>query len=262
MQKVIVADGTELDLISHSITQNDDVAEAITLLIAIRTDSTFTKDDVISKLELGIEKILNDNGEEVELPTTFSTVVSADVNEGEYTLGFDEDNNKIVSKMTIATKVLSESGAEGYLDKLKAETIAKMSAICHTSIEQGVDVTLSDKSVEHFSYDETDRENIKEMFDAVVMGATAYPYHADDESCKTYSAQDIITIYSAMAQNKTHHTTYFNQLKMCIKNMTKITSVSSVTYGQALKGQYLENYNTMMAEAEAQLKKIIENIGK
>lgn len=48
------------------------------------------------------------------------------------------------------------------------------------------------------------------MFNAILLGATAYPYHANNETCQMYSAQDIVIIYSSLAALKTSQITYFN----------------------------------------------------
>lgn len=290
MQKVIVADGTELDLVSKSIATTDGSVDSVTLLIAIREDDNeTTKESLIAKLESGISKITDENGDAIydsgivyvssvpqieelaegteqepvvlEIPTIFTLVSNANVNDGRFCIGKDGEGNDLYAKQTVAITMLSETKADGYLATLKENVIAKMSAICNQKIEQGLTLTLSDGSEKTFSYNAVDRENIKQMFDAIVMGATAYPYHENDGNCQTFSAEDIIIIYTSMVKNKTHHTTYFNQLKQYIKNAKKVSVVSDVVYGQELKNQYLETYNAMMAEAETQLNNILAKIG-
>ena len=85
------------------------------------------------------------------------------------------------------------------------------------------------------------------------IGITEYPYHADDEACEIYNAQDIITIYSTLSMLKTSQITYQNQLKQYVKNLKSIEEVQAIVYGQELTGEYLESYNTLMTSAQSQL---------
>ena len=136
----------------------------------------------------------------------------------------------------------------------------ELSNVCNQLIYDGMDITLSDSSTKHFTYTLQDQANISEMFTAVMAGATQYPYHADDEGCEIYSAQDIITIYSTLSGMKTAQITYQNQLKQYVKSLESIEDIQAVTYGQELTGQYLETYNTLVNEAKAQLQTILSKV--
>lgn len=136
----------------------------------------------------------------------------------------------------------------------------ELSNICNQLIYDGMDITLSDSSAKHFTYTLQDQANISEMFTAVMAGATQYPYHADDEGCEIYSAQDIITIYSTLSGMKTAQITYQNQLKQYVKSLESVEDIQAVTYGQELTGQYLETYNTLVNEAKSQLQVILSKV--
>ena len=82
-------------------------------------------------------------------------------------------------------------------------------------------------------------------------------YHADGESCKLYTVEQIIAIYSTASTNKMHHTTYFNQLKLYTESLESIDDVNDVTYGQELTGEYLETYNASMAQAQLVLETLL-----
>lgn len=77
----------------------------------------------------------------------------------------------------------------------------------------------------HFSYDYEDQVNIKELFDLSVQTNVPMFYHADEESCKAYTTEELITIYIALSTNKFHHITYYNQLKMYIESLDNIDDV-------------------------------------
>ena len=98
------------------------------------------------------------------------------------------------------------------------------------------------------------------MFNAVIMGATQYPYHADGKECKMYSAQDILTIYVMLSTLKTSQLTYHNQLRAYIQSLTKAEDVEGIKYGQELTGQYLEVYNNIMTQAKVELDKVIAKV--
>ena len=144
-------------------------------------------------------------------------------------------------------------------DRAKEIVLDSLSNQCNEAINRGSTVQLSD-GIEFFSYDLADQANINEMFNAVVMGATQYPYHANDSECKMYSAQDIIAIYTTLASMKTAQLTYHNQLKAYVNGLEKAEDIYSVTYGQELTGQYLEAYTTLITEAKNQLEAILAKV--
>ena len=138
------------------------------------------------------------------------------------------------------------------LEALRANKTAELSAACEQAIVAGLDIQLGE-AVEHFNYNEKDQINIKEMFDAVRMGATMYPYQSEDGQCRTYTAAEILTIYPALAGNKTGQLTYYHQLKEYIATLETAGEIEAVTYGQPLTGAYLEHYTQMMAVAQEQM---------
>lgn len=145
------------------------------------------------------------------------------------------------------------------LEYVKEQKIAEMSEACSNAINAGTEVQFDDRT-EHFDVTLEDQANLTSITNAVLLGATEYPYHYKDGSCKIYSAKDIMTIYVNLNLFLTHHQTYFNQLKQYIKTLDNEDDVNAVTYGQELTGEYLNNYNEMMASANTQIQKVLENI--
>lgn len=141
------------------------------------------------------------------------------------------------------------------------DTIPYIAKQCSDAIDAGSDVTLSDGSTAHFSYAVADQANVSEMFNAIVMGATEFPYHSDGEECRMYSAADVVAIYVTLSTFKTHHLTYHNQLKRYVKSLTTADEVRSVHYGQELTGEYLDAYNVIMAQAKSQMDNILTKMG-
>ena len=147
------------------------------------------------------------------------------------------------------------------LEEARAAKIEEMSTACNAAIVAGLDIQLPGGETEHFDYSERDQINIKEMFDAVIMGATMYPYQSEDGQCRTYTAAEILTIYPALAGNKTGQLTYYHQLKEYINTLETAGEIEAVTYGQPLTGAYLEHYAQMMAVAQEQMGLILAGGG-
>lgn len=262
MKQLVLGDNnTKYELVSCNIHVEDGVQKSATIVIVIPADSNLTKKKIVSAIESKGLGVVIDGDETVDTFESEFALVLPDVvqNDGEFYLG-EVEGTKRYAKASVCLTVLPSAEAEAYIANFKAEVIERMSATCQKAIEDGLSVQLADGESYPFSYKQVDRENISEMFNAVVFGATAYPYHENDGGCRTFSAADIVTIYSAMAQNKTHHTTYFNQLKQYIKTLDRVSAISDIEYGQELTGEYLNSYNVNMAEAATQLQNILAKL--
>lgn len=151
---------------------------------------------------------------------------------------------------------------EEELKSLRDAKNAELSATCQQVIYAGLNIQFSTEVTEHFNYNELDQLNIKEMFDAVRMGATMYPYQSEDGSCRVYTAEEIVMVYQALAGNKTGNITYYHQLKEYVNSLTTIEDINAVVYGQELTGEYLEHYNEMIAIAQEQMTTILSTGGE
>lgn len=143
----------------------------------------------------------------------------------------------------------------------RAAKVAEISTACSAAIDAGTSVDLPSGSRESFTYTVADQANVSEMFTACLAGATGYIYHANDGPCKTYPVADIVAIYSTLSMYKTGQLTYHNQLKQYVLTLDNPEAVKAVTYGQALTGIYLEQYNTLMAEAQEQMQAVLSRLG-
>lgn len=144
---------------------------------------------------------------------------------------------------------------------IKQSKLDEIKQACEDYICAGTDVTLPENTVEHFTYTLADQSNISEMFTAIMAGATEYPYHADGEICKIYTKEQIIAIYGTLSLFKTEATTYHNSLKAQINAMTDTDAISAIKFKETeLTGEYLTNYNEMMASAQTQLNAILAKI--
>ena len=137
----------------------------------------------------------------------------------------------------------------------------ELSGKCQETIFLGQDIKLSDGTTERFEFKDQDQSNIKQLWDAIKDGATAYPYQSDTGSCKVYPAADIAKIYVTMSTTITSNLTYYHQLKDYVNSLETIEEIEAVIWGQELAGEYLDHFNAMMAEANTQMQNIMSNLG-
>lgn len=140
------------------------------------------------------------------------------------------------------------------------DKLAELSAACEAAINAGTKVKFSDGSERLVTYDIKEQANIKELFDAARMGAPAYLYHTPSGDCMMYSAADIFAMYSALAGYKTAQLTYHNKLKKYVNSLETVPAIQAVKYGDPLTGEYLEDYNTLIAEAEAVQQALLQGV--
>lgn len=146
------------------------------------------------------------------------------------------------------------------IEDVQMSKINELSSICESQIVNGVDVEI-DGVMEHFSYKLEDQNELKSAFDLALQTGMSVPYHSDGNGCKLYTVEQITSLYIAQQTNLTHHKTYFNQMKMYINTLDDIEVVKAIVYGDALTGQYLEDYNTVMNQAALIIQKVLENGG-
>ncbi|KAK9679502.1 hypothetical protein QE152_g39983 [Popillia japonica] len=135
---------------------------------------------------------------------------------------------------------------EPTLEELQTVKLATVNTACNAVITAGCDVTLTDGSIEHYSLSETDQINLSAAVAAVQAGAAAYPYHADGELCKMYSADDIALIGTAATGHKLYHTTYCNHLRAWIQQVKTTEELDAIYYGAELPDDLASNMNTIL----------------
>lgn len=146
------------------------------------------------------------------------------------------------------------------LDEAQSEKISQLSAVCNALIVAGADIQLADGSTQHFDYSTEDQLNISDMFSAVVLGASCYPYQPANGSCAVYQAADIVTIYTALAGQKTAQLTYYHQLKDYVQTLETAAATDAVVYGQPLTGAWLEHYNATIQTAQQQMQAVLARL--
>lgn len=164
----------------------------------------------------------------------YNTVYRNDDTTAEYN-GYQLSNDGSVYE-----EQLQPTPVEPTLDELKKQKIAEMNAAQQESIQNGVDVTLSDGTVEHFTLTDHDQTSLMGLQTKVARGETQIPWHTSDvnEPCKYYSNTDMALITETAMQAVTFAVTYFRDLRIYINSMEDSTSVQNVTYGMTIPKEY------------------------
>lgn len=155
--------------------------------------------------------------------------------------------------------VAALSPIELTIEEIRENKLKLMSDSCGELIRKGIDVSLSDGK-KHFSLETTDQTNINGVFNAITLGATAYPYHADGEPCKMFSAADIVALYVEYKSFVTEQTTYCNALHQWIKRETDKAILSKIEYGTTLPDDLKEKIEEILKEANNQIAALVAKI--
>lgn len=190
------------------------------------------------------DKVSYETVELVRIEKEEYDILLAAVEKGEE-IEIEQEQNEPVEEVPVIDPL-----EEVTLDYLKTAKTAEMSAACNKTITNGFDVMLSDGNTYHFSLTTQDQLNLITLSSMIANGETQIPYHADDELCRFYSADDINIIIAAATQFKTYQVSYFNALKMYISSLKRKKTVAAVYYGMAIPEEYQsEVLKIMLASA-------------
>lgn len=137
-----------------------------------------------------------------------------------------------------ASDIITDNGEVKSISQLISDKVSEMSRICEDTIVAGFDIDLSDMTRHHFSLQLSDQLKITKLNDRAVAGEEFLPYHADNELCKIFSAQDIMLINDTMEHIIEYQVTYFNSLKAYIGSMTDKYDIINVEYGMNIPEEY------------------------
>ena len=115
------------------------------------------------------------------------------------------------------------------LDDVRYGKLEELSADCNAAITAGMDVETT-QGTEHFSLPETDQINLTTALSAVQSGASGYPYHADGQLCRLFTAAEIQAIAAASVKHKLYHTTLCNHLLTWARRAVTAEELSGITY--------------------------------
>ena len=156
----------------------------------------------------------------------------------------------------VATKVdenIPDKKIPETLEEIKAAKKQEIGEACDKIIYEGMDVTLTNGSTEHFSLTDHDQLNLFGKQVQLAAGAEQLEYHSDGQPCKYYSAADMRLIIAAAMQHVSYHTTYCNAVNMWIAGCETAEEIQKIHYGAEIPEQYqsdvLKAYIASMKES-------------
>lgn len=127
---------------------------------------------------------------------------------------------------------------EPTLEELQDAKRQEVSSACERIIYNGVSVTLTDGTIEHFALTEHDQINLFGKQAQLSVGADQLEYHADGQPCRYYSSADMQAIIAAALWHVSYHTTYCNALNMWIAACETAEDVQAIFYGADVPEEY------------------------
>lgn len=135
------------------------------------------------------------------------------------------------------------------IEIIRAYKLTELSDACNAAITAGMDVETT-QGTEHFSLQETDQINLTTALSAVQSGATNYPYHADGQLCRLFTAAEIQAIAAASVRHKLYHTTLCNHLLTWARRAETKEELSGITYAaDGLPDDLAANMASVLAAA-------------
>lgn len=146
-----------------------------------------------------------------------------------------------------------EPGPEPTLAETKEAKVQEMNVLQQAAIQGGVNVTLTDGTIEHFTLTEHDQTSLVGLQSQVAAGEMEIPWHTSNEAehCKFYSNADMQLIVSAAMSWVTWHVTYFRDLRIYVRSLETKEEVAAVTYGMELPEAYQSEPLKVMIAAQA-----------
>ena len=126
------------------------------------------------------------------------------------------------------------------LDEIKESKVVEMNNIQQSIIKFGVDVELSDGTIEHFTLTDHDQTSLMGLQTKIVEGTEQIPWHTANQSepCKYYSNKYMALIVEKALNFITYHVTYFRDLRIYIRSLENKEDVVAIAYGVELPTEY------------------------
>ena len=126
------------------------------------------------------------------------------------------------------------------LEEVQESKVFEMNDYQQKTIQNGVDVVLSDGTVEHFTLTDHDQQSLTALQAQVESGNDKIPWHNSNqaEHCKYYSNADMSLIVTSAMTYVTFHVTYFRDLRIYIRSLKSKEEVDAVFYGMNIPEEY------------------------
>ena len=131
----------------------------------------------------------------------------------------------------------------------------ELSIDAQKKIYQGISVTLSNGEKKHFSLTEYDQINLFGKLSELNSGEQKCAYHADNEACTFFSAEDMQLVIKQAMWFVSYHTTRLNALLQWTMHCRDKEELHKVFYGadipEAYQNEVLKSYLKKIREGAA-----------
>lgn len=150
-------------------------------------------------------------------------------------------NMKVITDENgIVIDVIEDFSLEDLI-KMKWEEINNA---CAATIKAGIDY-----NDEHYDLTEQDQTNLFKLQMSALNGVPGL-YHSKGNSCRLYSAEEILGIANVATEFIQYQLTYCNQLHLQIKSMTDKEAIKTLKYGDELDETRQNILNQLMEEVQ------------
>ena len=129
---------------------------------------------------------------------------------------------------------------EPSLEEVQEAKVQEMNGAQQAAIREGINVTLTDGTVEHFTLTDHDQTSLVGLQAQVMAGENNIPWHTSDEAehCKFYSNADMALITTVAMEYVTWHVTYFRDLRIYIRSLQDKSQVEAIHYGSDIPVEF------------------------
>lgn len=172
----------------------------------------------------------------------YETVDVIEISEDEYKSLLETESFEI--EMPAPEEIQEEIPIVDYveaatLDYLIDSKLKQMKTACSNAITNGFDLEVAEGENLHFSLTTQDQLNIITLVNLAASDSSqSYPYHADGQLCRMFSAAEIELIFKSMQMTIARNTTYYNSLKAYIADCKDRDTVQAIYWGCDVPEQY------------------------
>lgn len=129
--------------------------------------------------------------------------------------------------------------------------LKQISNDCRNEIYHGTQVQLSDGTVEYYTYDAEDQQNLVNAVAMIVItpDMPAYPYHPSGGICRMMSAVDILEIYVTLQLYLIDKSTKCNLMNNWLKSIDNKEDMLEISWDTELPENYQEQWNEIHEQA-------------
>lgn len=126
------------------------------------------------------------------------------------------------------------------LEEIQEEKVNEMNNEQQKIISAGVDVILSDGTIEHFTLTDHDQNSLLGLKTKVLEGNELIPWHTSNQEdhCKYYSNTDMGIVTETALSFVAYHVTYFRDLRIYIRSLQEKEKVKKIYYGTEIPAKY------------------------